>query len=854
MPLTPGDRLGPHEIFALIGEGGMGEVWKARDTRLDRTVAVKVSKAEFTERFEREARSVAAMNHPHICQLYDIGPNYLVMEFIEGTPLKGPLLINQAVEYAAQILDALDAAHQRGIVHRDLKPANILVTKQGIKLLDFGLAKQAAPLQESDATVTRALTGKGQILGTLQYMSPEQLQGQDATLCSDLFSFGCVFYEMLTGVRAFDGENAASVITHIMSAPPAPLRVAGVPPAMERLLRVCLEKDPADRWQSARDLRRELRWAASAHMSGPIATAPAPRRRYAWIPVAVAGLALGVGAMWMLRRPQPELPVRLSIVPPENGTVTAFSISPDENSLAFPVEKDRKTQIWVRRLDSDVAERVAGTEGANADEVPAWSPDGEHLAFADGEMLKLVTVRGGKVRELTRGRNRGITWNADGTILFVDFAQGIRRIPAAGGRPEKLAGLDLDGAIGSRFPAFMPDGHRFLFLTRGTAFVIGSSVRAGSLDGKTNKRILARQATAAGVVVEPGGSSGWLVYERDGSLLVQRFSPKSLELEGKPVTVSDAVGLPSGATGRSFFAASNRAIAYRAPESLLVRLVLYDAAGKRVRELGEPGRFTHQVRLSANGRQALLGSFDMKSHTRNIETVDSSSGVFTRRTFDADADDAIWSNDGHTIFFIRQGSDKTQIYESPADWSARPQLVKEVEGVVHLWDVSADRKTLLLFTTLANARTLTRGPSSWEFDRVLNDEPFRKGKFSPDGQWVVYQTAGTGLYATAWPPTGAKSEISPDGAEPVWGRDGKEIYFLRGEEITAVSVDTSDRSLKVGPPRTLFRATVPPATIPGHRFDVTADGKMFLVWERVPEPPGVPFTVLLNWKSLMSKQ
>ena len=317
MPLTPGTRLGPYEILAPISEGGMGEVWRALDTRLHRTVAVKVSKAEFTERFEREARAVAALNHPHICQLYDVGHDYLVMEFIEGAPLKGPMPLHKAVEYAAQILDALDTAHKKGIVHRDLKPANILLTKQGIKLLDFGLARQSAPLQQSDATVTQALTGKGQILGTLQYMSPEQLQGEEATPRSDLFSFGCVFYEMLTGTRAFDGQNSASVITNIMSAQPAPVTTALLPTAVERVLRICLEKDPNDRWQTASDLRRELRWAASASQPEPAATIATTRRwRFAWVAAAVVGLALGAGATWKFRKSKPELPVRLSIVPP----------------------------------------------------------------------------------------------------------------------------------------------------------------------------------------------------------------------------------------------------------------------------------------------------------------------------------------------------------------------------------------------------------------------------------------------------------------------------------------------------------------------------------------------------------
>ena len=411
MPLTPGTQLGPYELIAQIGEGGMGQVWKGRDTRLNRIVAVKVAKAEFSDRFEREARAVASVNHPHICQLYDVGPNYLVMEFVEGAPLEGPMPPGKAVEYAGQVLDALDAAREEG--HRPSRPQareHPADEGQGVKVLDFGLARQAAPLAESDATLTKALTGKGQILGTLQYMSPEQLQGEEATPRSDLFSFGCVLYEMLTGTRAFDGQNAASVIASIMSAQPAPPISPGIPRAVERVLRTCLEKDPNARWQTASDLRRELVWAASASEVPSTSHAPATRRHATvWI-VAALALALGAAATWLLHKPKVdvETPARLSIVPPESGTIRAFSISPNGNSIgAVSVLKDGRRRSG---SGSSIATRRSGpgTEGTNVDEVPAWSPDGQQLAFAAGEVLKVVGVNGGKVKALTRGRNRGL--------------------------------------------------------------------------------------------------------------------------------------------------------------------------------------------------------------------------------------------------------------------------------------------------------------------------------------------------------------------------------------------------------------------------------------------------------------
>jgi serine/threonine protein kinase len=386
MKLDVGTRLGPYEILALIGAGGMGEVYKARDTRLDRLVAVKVSREQFSERFEREARAVAALNHPHICQLYDVGPNYLVMEFVEGAPLKGPLPIEKAVEYAGQILDGLDAAHRKGITHRDLKPANILVTKQGIKLLDFGLAKQSAPLTESDATLTAALTGKGQILGTLQYMSPEQLHGQEADPRSDLFSFGCVLYEMLTGKRAFEGQSAASVIAAILEREPAPLEVA---PPLERVVGRSLVKDPDQRFQTARDLKVALVWALE---QPPVTTAPRPAH-YWWVAVAAA-LILGAVGTWSTMRfretPPQTTAVRFQIASPEKTTIDdgVPALSPDGRRLAFMARSaDGHSRIWVRSLDSLDAHALPGTDDASLPG-PFWSPDSRFLGFLRRESLR----------------------------------------------------------------------------------------------------------------------------------------------------------------------------------------------------------------------------------------------------------------------------------------------------------------------------------------------------------------------------------------------------------------------------------------------------------------------------------
>jgi predicted Ser/Thr protein kinase len=396
MALCAGDRLGAYEILSQLGSGGAGEVWKARDTRLDRVIAIKVSKQEFSERFEREARAVAALNHPHICQLYDVGPNYLVMEYIEGTPLHGPLPLEKAAEYANQILDALDAAHQKGITHRDLKPENILVTTQGIKLLDFGLAKQGGPLKETDVTRTQALTGEGQIVGTLQYMSPEQLQGKEADARSDLFSFGCVLYEMLTGRRPFEGANAATVIAAILDKEPAPLPDS---PALERAVRTCLNKDPGQRFQTALETKRALAWA----LAQPAAVSA--RAGSLWWFALAAALAVGAIAGWAgshFRQPAAEgRSLRFDLDPPLHGRFTigagsgGLALSPDGRAATYVATAEGKNGLWVRALDGGSAQLLAGTEGAYS---PFWSPDSKSIGFFAEGKLRRVDLAGGVPR------------------------------------------------------------------------------------------------------------------------------------------------------------------------------------------------------------------------------------------------------------------------------------------------------------------------------------------------------------------------------------------------------------------------------------------------------------------------
>jgi eukaryotic-like serine/threonine-protein kinase len=516
MPLTAGERLGPYEVLALIGAGGMGEVYKARDTRLDRIVAIKVSQERFSDRFEHEARAVAALNHPHICTLHDVGPNYLVMEYVEGAPLKGPLPLEKAVEYAGQILDALDAAHQKGIIHRDLKPSNILITKQGIKLLDFGLAKQAAPLKEMDPT--RALTDQGQIVGTLRYISPEQLQGKEADARSDLFAFGCVLYEMLSGKRAFDGSSDASVIAAILEHEPAPLTSnqnnAGRP--LDRVVKRSMAKDPDQRFQTARDLKAALSWVLD---QPPVVTAK--RSHGMWIGIAAA-LALGVAgglAVARFHQPQPEQGVvRVQINPPEGGqfafgsSVGGVALSPDGRTAAFIATANGVTALWLRPLEGTAARMIPGTEEAS---YPFWSPDSQSIAFLTPGKLQRVDIADGTPRPICDApRVWGGAWTSDGQIIAGVFGSSLFRVSASGGALSPLTTLDPSRGEGLHlWPQALPKG-RFLFWVSSDK-PENTGVYAASLE-KPNERVHVLTTDAKALYV-PGGDGGdYLVWHAQG--------------------------------------------------------------------------------------------------------------------------------------------------------------------------------------------------------------------------------------------------------------------------------------------------------------------------------------------------
>lgn len=538
MSLSPGDQLGPYLILSQLGEGGMGEVYKARDTRLDRFVAIKVSKTAFDQRFEREARAVAALNHSNICTLYDIGPNYLVTEFIEGEELRGPLPVAKAMELASKILDGLDAAHRKGITHRDLKPANVMVTKTELKVMDFGLAK-IAPASSNDAEMTRtAITADNSVVGTLYYMAPEQLQGKaDVDTRADIFAFGCMFYEMLTGKRAFDGTNAASVIAGIMERP-TPSIGALAPAALDRVLAKCLEKDRDDRWQSVRDVKTNLLW-------GMDETAPVKvKHGRSWIgygAAAVLALALGASLWYNATRPTPP-EARVDIVTPPSTAPEQFALSPDGQQIAYVAANVTVSQLWVRSLASASAQPVAGTEGAI---LPFWSPDSRSVGFFADAKLKRVE-RGGSAPQILADApaGRGGTWNAEGTILFSpNTSGGLFRVAATGGQPTPVTSLS-SGQATHRQPRFLPDGRRFLFYVVGSqsGVYLGELGKQGEI-GAEPRRLTAADSAGEYLI------SGWLTFVQQNTLRARRFDAARGQLSGDPVTLAQSVGVDGTRAG-----------------------------------------------------------------------------------------------------------------------------------------------------------------------------------------------------------------------------------------------------------------------------------------------------------------
>ncbi len=848
MALNRGDKLGAYEILSPIGEGGMGEVFRARDTRLDRTVAIKVSKAEFGERFAREAKSVAALNHPNICTLHDVGPNYLVMEFIEGTPLKGPLPVEKAVEYASQILDALDAAHRRGFVHHDLKPANVLVTKQGIKLLDFGLAQQTAPIGQNDETRT-AVVGDREIAGTPQYMAPEQLQGKPADARSDLFAFGCVFYELLSGKKAFDGENTASVIASILEREPAALDLH---PPLGRVIRKCLAKDPDERFQTARDLKYNL--GLAMEQQPPAASAGASR--WPWAVAAFGILILGALIGWAVRgsrlAPVLEQVVRSQINPPEGGQFDSggFALSPDGRSLAFVSTAPGSSGIWVRPLDGTTARLLPGTERAAR---PFWSPDGRSVAWFSSGKLWRVDVGGGApvaICDVFNGSYSGGDWGADGKIVF-GTAAGLRRVPASGGTPEPLTTINADrGEVSHRFPRLLPGG-RILFQVMGAPEQAG--IYAASLANPAD-RVRLVSANGDGLY-----AAGHLLWLRGTTLMAQPFDPGRLELSGEPRPIADAVGAgPIGGMAAATAGTGNLLVHGR---SSLAQLTWLDRSGKAAGTLGQPGNFV-SYKVSPDGRRVAVGR--RSGGDAALSMVDVERDAWSRFTFLPGLTAfPVWSPDGRQVMF-RAGS-PYNLYRKEASGAGTEQRVTKSANRQWPQDWSRDGRLVLYYESAKDTQrdlwvlpvTPDGKPEANEKARLYLRTRFNEylARFSPEPspRWVAYTSDESGrdeVYVQAFPEPRGKFQISTGGGwYPEWSPDGRELYFISSDgNLMAAELKVGADSVAASTPRELFALAPAGALQP---YAVAPDGKRFLVQK--PVGGSQPLEVIVNWTALLKQ-
>lgn len=854
MALAAGTRLGPYEILATLGAGGMGEVYCARDTRLGRDVAIKVSHENFSERFESEARSIAALNHPNICHLYDVGPNYLVMELIEGSALQGPLAIDRALDYARQILDALSAAHSKGITHRDLKPANILVTKSGIKLLDFGLAKQSAPLKETDAT--QALTEQGAIVGTLNYMSPEQLQSKVVDARSDIFSFGLVLHEMLTGKRAFEGTSAASVIAGILERP-APSIAAVAPASLDQILARCLAKDPEERWHSAHDLRCALDLPVTANTVAP----PARARTAGWIAAGVFFLIASALAVTRFLEPHTETRTLSAVIlPPENTGLEMTNglglpaLSPDGSKVVFGARTaDGKAPLWVRPLDSIAAQPLAGTDNAT---FPFWSPDSRSIGFfADGK-LKRIEASGGPALTLADAFNaRGGSWSRLGVILFAPSnAGGLSRVSASGGPSSQSA------EPGSRFPWFLSDGTHFLYQLQGQPTDRHVSIRAGSLEGGEGAALIQSDSNAI-------YAQGYVLFIRDGTLMAQAFDQRRLKTTAEAVPVAEGVAsVLNSRTAGVFSASESGRLVYRAgAENSSVILAWFDRSGKQLSTIGDPVPLASSIRLSPD--ETILAFTAVEHSNFNIWTLDLVRGLRTRLTFDPAADrEPIWSPDQSTIVFSSFRRNRfVDLYRRAwngvgneellyADETNKMPISWSPDGKVILYrSLNADlaeRHIWALSVTPAQAGTATK-------PLLVVQDPGVGGlaQFSPDGRWVAYissESGENGLFVIPFPPTGGKRLVGPAAnAAPRWRKDGKEIFFVsRDRRIMSAEIAVKNGAIEVGSVRRLFGPIAePPGVI---TFEASGDGQRFLV-PVIPNQKSEPLTLIENWTAKLAK-
>jgi serine/threonine protein kinase len=885
MALSSGTMLGPYEIQSPLGAGGMGEVYRARDTRLDRTVAVKILPShlsfnpEAKQRFDREARTISSLSHPNVCHLYDVGSqdgtSYLVMEYLEGETLadrlsRGPLPLDQLLKCGIEICEGLEKAHRSGVIHRDLKPGNIMLTKSGAKLMDFGLAKPVLParppssgLTQTLATPNHPLTMEGMIVGTFQYMSPEQVEGKEADARSDVFSLGAVLYEMVTGKRAFEGKTAASSIAAILAAEPPPMSSVQPlsPPALEGTVRSCLTKDPDERLQTAHDVKLQLKWIRESGSSSQFPVAgPVLRKRsdrLAWL---VAGvlllLLLGVVSAWWLRgRVTPQTMNFNSSVP---FPAEYIALSPDGRTLALVgySEQANKNVLWTHPVGGRGASVLPGTEGGS---YPFWSPDGRSLGFfAQGKLKTIDVVSGRSAQTLADAPfGRGGTWSRDGVILFTpDAWNGLYRIPSSGGQPVAVTKPDpAQYQVSDRWPVFLPDGKHFLYLACNFSGRLDHNViLLGSLDSD-EKRIIMSASTNV-LFAEPG----YLLYWRDNALVAQRFDLRRYELAGDPRIVSDAVQYYPQTNLAVFAVAGNTLVAQTgaAKGAGKSQLDWFDRHGKQGGAVGPPDLVANP-KLSPDGARVAVDQIDTDGRHVNIWVHSLNSDAASRIGFGPWLEQVtVWSPDAKKVMYTSNEKLYFSIYEKNSDGSGSAETVQDF-GVPFQgpWDWSHDGKYVLLrksnelwYMTMPDRQT-----------QPLLQTPFliRNAQFSPDAKFVAYASSETGsleVYVSPFPGFGSKWQVSRGGGEePRWRGDGKELFYLTPNGNMMAAEVKTNAGFEAGSQTALFltHPRQPVSAMDFYTYDVTADGQKFLVNTKIDTSNAAPLSVILNWSSEMEK-
>jgi Tol biopolymer transport system component/predicted Ser/Thr protein kinase len=890
MAILSGKRLGPYEILSAIGAGGMGEVYRARDTRLERIVAVKIlpdhlsDRAELRERFEREARTIASLNHPHICTLHDIGhqdgTDFLVMEYLEGETLaerlkKGPLPLDQVLQYAIEIADALDKAHRKGITHRDLKPANIMLTKSGTKLLDFGLAKLKKDTVPANVTLSKiptedAVTAQGTILGTLQYMAPEQLEGGEVDARTDIFAFGVVVYEMATGKKAFEGKSQASLIAKILETDPPPISSLQpmTPPQLDRVVKKCLAKEPEKRWQAASDISDELKWIAesgsqiASQMSAPMKGMRTLGRR----PMIVGGTLLFGAviaslAVWNLK-PTPASPPkpvsRLTITLPPGQQLagldsgSAVALSPDGTRLAYVARQAGTQLIYLRAMDSLEAKSIPGTEGAVS---PFFSPDGQWVGFFASGKLKKVSVSGGAAVTLSDApQSQGASWGIQGMIAFAPtVASALQQVSDAGGTPHSLTRLEI-GETTHGWPEFLPDGKAVLFAAGGGGNWNNAQVAVHSIV-TGEQRSLIRGGMQARYT-----PSGHLVYAQGGSLMAVPFDPQRLAVAGAAVPVVE--GVLKNLNGAAQYTVSSTGSLVYVPGSAQAaqRGLVWVRRNGAEQPLAAPARGYFQPRLSPDGRRVAVTITEQETQ---VWLYDLSRETLTRLTFAGNANQfPAWTPDGKRIAFSSNKEGPLNLFWQLADGSGGLERLttNEYTQAPNSW--SPDGQLLAFVevnpTTQRDIWALRLGDPSAGSGQVRKAQPFLRTRFdegaprfSSDGHWLAYVSDESGrneIYVQPYPGPGGKWQISTEGGnEPVWNPKGRELFYRSGERMMAVDIATQP-SFAAGTPRMLFEGRYEPAPFLAANYDVSPDGQRFLMLkESGQDTPTTQINVVLNW-------